>query len=148
VVEEVCSGIAPLAEKKGITVTTALSPVLRTVSLDQQKLRQILYNLLSNAVKFTNKGGRVEVAADRTPDGRLCIHLKDTGIGIKAEDFGKLFTEFQQLGSAQDRHYQGTGLGLALTRKIVEIQNGTIGVESAVGKGSTFTVVLPIAEER
>jgi PAS domain S-box-containing protein len=147
-VEEVCSGIAPLAEKKSITVTTAVSPVLRTVSLDQQKLRQILYNLLSNAVKFTNKGGRVEVAADRTPDGRLCIHVKDTGIGIKAEDFGKLFTEFQQLGSAQDRHHQGTGLGLALTRKIVEIQNGTIGVESAVGKGSTFTVVLPIAEER
>jgi signal transduction histidine kinase len=64
-------------------------------------------------------------------------------MGIKAEDFGKLFTEFQQLDSGPDRRYEGTGLGLALTRKIVELQKGTIGVESEVGKGSTFTVVLP-----
>jgi signal transduction histidine kinase len=73
----------------------------------------------------------------------LRLQVRDTGMGIKAEDFGKLFTEFQQLDSGADRRYQGTGLGLVLTRKIVELQKGTIGLESAVGKGSTFTVFLP-----
>jgi len=73
----------------------------------------------------------------------LRLRVRDTGIGIEAEDFGKLFTEFQQLDSGTDRRYEGTGLGLALTRKIVELRKGTIRLESEVGKGSTFTVVLP-----
>jgi PAS domain S-box-containing protein len=148
VVEEVRSAIAPLAAKKHITVKTTISPQFETVTLDQQKLRQILYNLLSNAVKFTNEGGMVEVIVDSTADQQLRLQVKDTGIGIDPRDFGKLFTEFQQLGSGPNRHQQGTGLGLALTRKFVELQNGMIDVESALDKGSTFTVVLPVYARR
>ena len=148
VIEEACSTIAPLALKKRIVITSNISSLLETVTLDQQKLRQILYNLLSNAVKFTADGGFIEVKVDDTPDQRLRVRVKDNGIGIKREDFGKLFTEFQQLGASQDRHHQGTVLGLALTKKIVEMQNGAIAVESVEGAGSTFTVVLPVAAIR
>jgi signal transduction histidine kinase len=103
----------------------------------------VLFNLLSNAVKFTNDGGTVNVLVALHDQTRLRLQVQDNGIGIKAEDFGRLFTEFQQLDSGTDRRYQGTGLGLALTKKIVEFQQGTISVESEVGKGSTFTVILP-----
>ena len=144
IINEVCATIGPLAHKKRISIETNLSAPGESVSLDQQKFRQILYNLLSNAVKFTNDGGHVEIAANTLDGHRLQMQVKDTGIGIKQEDFSKLFTEFQQLGSGQNRHQQGTGLGLALTKKLVELQNGTIGVESTVGSGSTFTVILPI----
>jgi len=144
IIDEVCSTIDPLARKKGISITHSISSVPESISLDQQKLRQVLYNLLSNAVKFTNDGGRVEIIVNADDGDRLQMQVKDTGIGIKPEDFNKLFIEFQQLGSAPERHHQGTGLGLALTKKIVELQNGSIGVESTVGEGSVFTVVLPI----
>jgi len=143
VIHEACSTIAPLADKKGIAVTAKLSSAIETMELDQQKFRQVLYNLLSNAVKFTNDGGRVEIVADAIPNVQLRVQVKDTGIGINREDLGKLFTEFQQLGSTETRH-EGTGLGLALTKKLVEMQNGTIGVESTAGKGSVFTVTLPL----
>jgi len=144
IIDEVCSTIDPLARKKEISITHSISSVPESISLDQQKLRQVLYNLLSNAVKFTNDGGRVEIIVNADDGHRLQLQVKDTGIGIKPEDFNKLFIEFQQLGSGPERHHQGTGLGLALTKKIVELQNGSIGVESTVGEGSVFTVVLPI----
>ena len=77
-------------------------------------------------------------------DGKVEIHVKDNGIGIKKEDFSQLFVEFQQLAAGTERRHQGTGLGLALTKKIVELQQGTINIESEYGKGSTFIVTLPI----
>jgi signal transduction histidine kinase len=143
VIDEACSTIAPLANKKGIAVAAKLSPTMEIVDLDQQKLRQVLYNLLSNAVKFTKEGGRVEILADAIPDVQLRVQVRDTGVGIGQEDMSRLFTEFAQLGSMEKRH-EGTGLGLALTKKLVEMQHGTIAVESAVGKGSVFTVTLPL----
>jgi len=147
-VDEVCSVISPLAKKKNIAIHQEISPAVGSVTLDQQKFKQVLYNLLSNAVKFTDDGGRVEIVAGPHESNRLRLRVRDTGIGIIPEDLGKLFVEFQQLDSGSARRYEGTGLGLALTKKIVEFQHGTIAVESAPGKGSTFTVILPLAVQR
>jgi signal transduction histidine kinase len=104
----------------------------------------VLYNLLSNAVKFSDEGGQVDIHVRRLDPYRLEVQVRDTGIGIKAEDINRLFAEFEQLDSGIARRFEGTGLGLALTKKIVEFQGGHIGVESEQGKGSVFTVVLPV----
>ena len=143
-IEEVCAVARPIAQKKSIRVSVDVAPQLGDVTLDQQKFKQVLYNLLSNAVKFTDDGGRVDIIARPHEEDSFKLAVADTGIGIKAEDLGRLFTEFEQLESGASRRYEGTGLGLALTRRIVELQGGTIGVESELGKGSTFTVVLPV----
>jgi protein-histidine pros-kinase len=142
-VEEVCSGISPIARQKHIAVHQEIAVRLGNVVLDRHKFVQVLYNLVSNAVKFTDEGGQVRIVADTDGPASLRLQVRDTGIGIHPEDFGKLFIEFQQLDSSATRRFGGTGLGLALTRKIVEFQGGTISVESHLGKGSTFTVVLP-----
>ena len=142
-VEDSLTVIHSLARQKRIHVSSTVAPEIGEVLLDRAKLRQVLYNLLSNAVKFTDEGGAVSIAAAPLDGDRFRLRVTDTGIGIRQEDFRRLFVEFQQLDSGSSRRFQGTGLGLALTRKILEIQGGTIEVESEVGKGSTFTVVLP-----
>jgi PAS domain S-box-containing protein len=144
---EALAVIDPMAQQKKIDIRTAIAPELATVTLDRAKFKQVLYNLLSNAVKFTDDGGEVRIRA--TPHGadRFQVEVADSGIGIKREDFGRLFMAFEQLDSGSARRFQGTGLGLALTKKIVELQNGTIDIASEVGAGSTFTVVLPLAVE-
>jgi PAS domain S-box-containing protein len=107
------------------------------------KLKQALYNYLSNALKFTPEGGRVSVRVG--PDGpdRFLIEVQDSGIGIKHEDQRRLFVEFQQLDAGTAKKYPGTGLGLALTKRIVEAQGGKVGVRSVPGQASTFFAVLP-----
>jgi PAS domain S-box-containing protein len=147
-VDEVCSVIAPTASKNQITVNLSIQTDVNAVMLDQAKFKQILYNLLSNAIKFTNPPGKVDIHISIENSSRLKIEIKDTGIGIKKEDFDRLFKEFEQLDSSIARLYEGTGLGLALTKKIVDLQNGTISVESESGKGSTFTVRLPLINNR
>jgi PAS domain S-box-containing protein len=143
--EEVCSIIGPMAKKKSIALLTDLSPDADDVTLDQQKFKQVLYNLLSNAVKFTDQDGEVRIVTESYDNReKLRVQVKDTGIGIRQEDFSRLFTEFHQLDSSLARRYEGTGLGLALTKKIIEYQQGSIGVESELGRGSTFTVLLPM----
>jgi signal transduction histidine kinase len=109
---------------------------------DERKLKQILVNLLSNAVKFTPEGGRVEVRA-APANGGVEIAVTDTGIGIAAEDQELIFEEFRQVGSDYLKKREGTGLGLALTRRFVELHGGRIWVKSEVGRGSTFTFSLP-----
>jgi protein-histidine pros-kinase len=104
----------------------------------------VLHNLLSNAVKFTDEDGEVRIIVELSAARMLSVRVEDTGIGIKKSDFDKLFVEFQQLDTGAGRRFGGTGLGLALTRKIVEYQRGTISVASEPGKGSTFTVSLPL----
>ena len=112
---------------------------------DKIRLRQILLNLLSNAIKFTNEGGRITVTARLDDGGRLArIAVTDTGIGISPEDQKKLFQEFVQLDATASRRYEGTGLGLALSRRLVEQHRGAMGVESAAGRGSTFWFTLPV----
>jgi len=143
-IDEVQSVIFPLARKKRIAIRNDVSRNLGSVMLDQQKFKQVLYNLLSNAVKFTDDDGLVEISAGLDGAGRLRLQVRDTGIGIRQEDLDKLFIEFQQLDSGSARRYEGTGLGLALTKKIVELQRGSITATSDPGKGSTFTVLLPL----
>jgi signal transduction histidine kinase len=142
-IDEVCAVIAPVATRQNVQLRTKFSPHVSGVHLDQQKFKQVLYNLVSNAVKFTSAGGSVTVATAPHGEDGFKIRVTDTGIGIKTEDFDRLFVEFQQLDSTTSRQYGGTGLGLALTKKIVELKGGTIDVQSQIGKGSTFTVTLP-----
>jgi PAS domain S-box-containing protein len=143
-IEEVSAVAQGSAHKKRIQIEVNIAPEIGEVTLDQQKAKQILYNLLSNAIKFNHDGGRVEIRAEPHDGQGVKLAVSDTGIGIKAKDIGRLFKEFEQLDSGASRRHQGTGLGLALTRKMVELQGGTIGVESEAGQGSCFTVILPV----
>jgi signal transduction histidine kinase len=146
-IEEVCTGTASMAAAKGITVRREMIDTIDQVDLDRQKFIQVLYNLLSNAVKFSNEGSEVSISATRN-DGALEVSVRDWGIGILREDLEKLFVEFQQLDSGSARRFEGTGLGLALTKKLVEVQGGSIAVESERGRGSKFTIRLPLAAEK
>jgi len=129
------------AGRRGITVTRAVDERLGSVHADERKVKQVLLNLLSNALKFTPEGGRIEVRAGLR-DGMVEIAVTDTGIGIAPEDHEAVFEEFRQVGTAS-RSVEGTGLGLALSRKFVELHGGRIWVESAIGSGATFTFTLP-----
>jgi signal transduction histidine kinase len=112
------------------------------VRADERKVRQVVLNLLSNAIKFTPEGGRIEVRA-KPVDGSVEVSVTDTGVGIAPEDQEAIFEEFRQVGTA-DKKVEGTGLGLALSRKFIELHGGRIWVESQVGAGSTFTFALPV----
>ena len=115
---------------------------LGDIVADERKIKQILLNLLSNAVKFTPEGGRVHVAATIV-DGAITIAVTDTGIGIAPEDQAAIFEEFRQVGRDDPRKQEGTGLGLTLAKKFVELHGGQIRVRSQLGHGSTFTLTLP-----
>jgi len=143
-VEEVTAVINGIAHKKHIVVGIEVNDGLDVVTLDQHKFKQVLYNLLSNAVKFSDEGGKVEIHMRRLDPHWLEMQVSDSGIGIKAGDIKRLFTEFEQLDSGTARRFEGTGLGLALTKKIVEFQGGRIDVQSEPGAGSVFTVILPV----
>jgi len=136
--------IKQAAQKKRIAVETAIDPTIGHVNVDARRLKQILLNLLSNAVKFTLEGGAIglEVTCDR---GRQLVQLSvwDTGIGIAEDQLPSLFQPFVQLDSRLARHYEGTGLGLALVYRMVQMHGGSIAVTSEVGVGSRFTVALP-----
>jgi protein-histidine pros-kinase len=144
VTREVRDILRGLAAERRIQLSVALSPELQTVVVDPRMFKQVLYNYLSNAIKFTSEGGRVAMRIGPHDEGSFRVDVEDTGIGIKKEDIHRLFVEFQQLDLSASKRYPGTGLGLALTKRIVEIQGGTVGVTSTVGKGSTFTAVLPL----
>jgi signal transduction histidine kinase len=131
------------ATRHGITLTQAVAEEVGDVVADERKVKQILLNLLSNAVKFTPDGGRVGVTATGA-DGVVTIAVTDTGIGIAPEDQAAIFEEFRQVGTDGARKHEGTGLGLTLAKKLVELHGGQIGVQSRVGKGSTLTFTLPV----
>jgi signal transduction histidine kinase len=131
------------ATKHGISLDVSVDERLGDFVGDERKIKQILLNLLSNAVKFTPEGGRIRINARRT-DGSVEISVSDTGIGIAAEDQPKIFEEFRQVGADYAHKSEGTGLGLTLAKKFVELHGGRICVESEAGKGSTFIFTLPI----
>jgi len=136
---------AQVQKHRHALVVTPTAENLR-VQADRGRVRQVLLNLLSNAIKFTPDGGRITVAAGPVNGGsEVRVAVSDTGIGIAAEDQPKLFQEFSQLDASASRKYEGTGLGLALSRRLIELHGGAIGVESEVGKGSTFWFTLPQA---
>jgi signal transduction histidine kinase len=130
------------AGRHGIALGLEIDPDLDLIEADERKVKQVVFNLLSNAVKFTPDGGRVEVAA-RQVDGEVQIAVSDTGVGITPEDQAHIFEEFRQVGQGTAKA-EGTGLGLALTKKFIEFHGGRIWVESRVGVGSTFTFALPL----
>jgi GAF domain-containing protein len=130
------------ATRRRITLGGTIDEHLGMVRGDERKVKQVLLNLLSNALKFTPEGGRIDVSA-RLQDGAAEIAVTDTGVGIAPEDQEAVFEEFRQVGTA-DKKVEGTGLGLALSRKFIELHGGRIWVESEVGKGSTFRFTLPV----
>ncbi|MFC4998762.1 response regulator [Dactylosporangium cerinum] len=140
-VNEVITGLRPLTDRKGLEVVIDVPQV--AVRADPLRFRQILDNLLSNAIKFTPEGGRIALSAAQEI-GEVALCVADSGVGIAAEDHARVFEEFQQVGSAAQRQ-AGTGLGLALTRRLVEAHGGSIALQSSLGEGSRFTVRLPDA---
>ena len=127
---------------KNIVLVTEIDPAVTGLRLDPSRLKQVLYNYLSNAIKFTAEHGRVTVRAFAQGPDHLCLEVEDTGIGIAPADLPRLFTEFQQLDAGYSKQHQGTGLGLALTRRLVQAQGGSVGVRSTLGVGSVFYFVL------
>jgi PAS domain S-box-containing protein len=140
---EVLSTIRPLAMTKNITLNESLKTDI-PIRADRVRFKQILYNLLSNAVKFTPKGGRVDIEV-YSEESLIYVSVADNGIGIRPEDHALVFEEFRQI-EGSTRAHEGTGLGLAITKRLVEEQGGMISLESEVGKGSKFTVRLPVGE--
>ena len=145
-------GLEPLAVAKRQTFTLEIPEELLTLIADRSKVKQILYNLLSNAIKFTREGGQLGVRASPVPaddhgQPQIQIAVWDSGIGIAPEDLPRIFLEFEQLDSSYVRQQEGTGLGLALSQRLVEAHGGRIWVESTVGKGSTFTLRLPASRQ-
>jgi signal transduction histidine kinase len=134
--------VALRARSGGLEIAAAIEPGLPYLRGDSRLLRQILLNLLSNSIKFTPSGGRVEVAAGAEDSG-LAIRVRDTGIGMRAEDIPKAFEPFRQIDNRFIRKYQGTGLGLSLVKAMIEAHAGTIAVESAPGAGTTVTIRFP-----
>jgi signal transduction histidine kinase len=130
------------ATRRGIALQKTLDERVGPVQADERKVRQVVLNLLSNAIKFTPEGGRIEIHAVPV-DGSVEVSVRDTGVGIAPEDQEAVFEEFRQVGTSAAKQ-EGTGLGLALCRKFVELHGGTIRVTSAVGAGSTFTFRLPV----
>ncbi len=143
VVEAALTTLGPLIGQKHLDVSTTLDPSLTVIRADKIRLKQILYNLLSNAAKFTPEGGQIRVEVHQV-SGDVELAVVDTGPGIAAEDQAKLFQEFSQVQVRQVAQ-EGTGLGLSLVRRLVDLHGGRVWVESEVGKGSRFIVRLPLA---
>ena len=143
VLQAVGEMVAPLAARAGVALETSVPDLLPALYVDPMRLKQILFNLLSNGIKFTKPGGKVRVVGELRGKG-LAIHVEDTGIGISNQDLSRLFREFERIDSQPETsQVEGTGLGLALTKRLVELHGGTITVVSELGRGSTFSIVLP-----
>lgn len=141
--------VRPLAEKKGLALQVKLAPEISSLLSDARRIEQVLLNLLNNAIKFTEQGtvtltAEIRNKAYRSAPFSILISVADTGIGIRLKDFGKLFQPFRQIDSGLSRQHDGTGLGLAICRRLAELLDGDIRVESDWGKGSTFTLILPM----
>jgi signal transduction histidine kinase len=141
--DEVLSNIRSLAEKKQIQLTREIAPELSMINVDHNRFKQIMINLLSNALKFTPVNGQVTITAKPEKE-YILISVADTGIGISQDNIDRIFNEFEQVDGSRTRKFEGTGLGLALTRRLVELHGGEIWVESELEKGTKFTFSIPI----
>jgi PAS domain S-box-containing protein len=147
-IQEVLDLTAPLAANRNILIQTSLEVEGNPfVMADRQRLKQVLLNLLSNAVKYNYDGGYIMVSCEQTPMDNWRISVTDTGSGISSENLGRLFKPFERLVT-DESSVEGTGLGLALAKRLIELMQGRIGVESMVGRGSTFWIELPSAESQ
>jgi protein-histidine pros-kinase len=145
-IEEVIKILKPIADKKELVISLLLSDEIKLIEADKSKFRQILYNLLSNAIKFNKQGGKVIIITEPLGSGYFVLKITDTGIGIAKENLDKLFIPFVQLDSGTARLHEGTGLGLALTKSIIELHKGIISMESTEGEGSTFKLMMPLQQ--
>jgi signal transduction histidine kinase len=143
-IERAVSLVKERAARCGVQLHADIAPGM-DIRADERKVKQIMLNLLSNAVKFTPEGGAVTISAQLN-GATAEIKVRDSGVGISAEDQQALFQEFRQVGRDAGRKAEGTGLGLALTKRFVELHDGAIHLESAPGKGSTFTITLPVRQ--
>jgi CheY-like chemotaxis protein len=142
-IEDALETVRPAAELKGVQLETRLSSKAQMVRIDPDRVRQVVWNLVNNAVKFTPSGGQVTISTHRGPE-TVVIEVKDTGQGIAGDFLPHIFEQFRQADAGATRAHGGLGLGLAISRQLVELHGGTIGVESAgEGEGSIFTVRLP-----
>ncbi len=135
--------IADQSQKNGVQLERTGQDSLLGLRGDEKKFKQIVINLLSNAIKFTPEGGKVTLSAEVEDDGSLKLVVSDTGIGIAAEDLDKVMVPFAQADSAHSRKFQGTGLGLPISRAFVELHGGSLTMESEEGVGTTVTVRFP-----
>jgi len=142
-VNEIQATLHALAAKKNLQVTIEIDAAIQTVFVDRSKLKQVLFDYLSTAIKFTGDGGAIALRARPEGVDEFRVEVSESAIGIRADDLRHLFAGLQELDSTVSKRYPGTGLGLALTQRILEAQGGRYGVESAPGKGSTFFAVLP-----
>ncbi|MCP4682275.1 MAG: response regulator, partial [Desulfobacterales bacterium] len=141
-IETIMESLEPLAEDKGIEIIQKVPADLPDIESDESRVHQIFQNLIGNAIKFTEKGS---VTVSASSDGqKVYIKVQDTGIGISERDQSDIFEEFRQVDGSSSRPFEGTGLGLTISHKAVKMLGGDISVESALGKGTTFTVSLPI----
>jgi signal transduction histidine kinase len=142
VVKDIVDLIRPLAAERQLTIQVLAPPDPDlTVQADRQRLKQVLLNLASNAVKYNRHAGTIRVACQATPDGRVVVAVQDTGPGLSADKMARLFNPFDRLG-AEETQVQGTGMGLALSKGLMEAMGGDLTAESVEGKGTTFTVAL------
>jgi signal transduction histidine kinase len=139
--------VSNAAREKNVRLNLQVQPDIGVIEVDPSRLKQIFLNLLSNAIKFNCQDGEVNVHLYKTPDQQwLVCDIQDTGIGIPEDKKAGLFSEFYQVDNSFSRQHEGTGLGLALTKRLVELQGGEISVQSEVGVGSTFSFRLPVAK--
>jgi signal transduction histidine kinase len=131
------------ASQKGIRLAITTDASLGSIDADERKIKQVLFNLLTNAIKFTPSGGTVTIAAERT-SADVTVSVTDTGVGIAPEDQDRIFEDFRQTAGSAGRSEEGTGLGLSLAKRFIELHGGTLGVVSALGSGSKFVFVLPL----
>ncbi|MEO5733560.1 MAG: ATP-binding protein [Rubrivivax sp.] len=141
--QEVVDMLRPTANRKSASITVDIAADIGELFVDRLRLKQVLSNLVSNAIKFSRAGGEVALRARRQGDASFIVEVEDHGIGIAPEDQSRLFVEFQQLDSPQSSRQEGTGIGLALTRLLVEGQGGSVGLRSILDQGSTFFFTLP-----
>jgi signal transduction histidine kinase len=143
-VKEVMAELEPLTfSRPSLKVTSAVAQRLPQLYSDRAKVKQIVLNLLSNALKFTSKGSVIVKATHHKASDRISVAVRDTGIGIPEKDRAAVFEDFRQVDNSPTREYGGTGLGLSICRRLAKMLGGEIALESAVGKGSTFALVLP-----
>jgi len=137
--------VRPRAEETGVTVVSNVDPAVTTVLADRRLLLQTLLNLASNAVKFTERGGRVDVIGQPGRDGGVDVVVRDTGIGMSADDIARVGEPFLQVDGRLSRKFEGTGLGLVIAKRLIEMHGGTLTIESVLGAGTTMTISLPAA---
>jgi two-component system cell cycle sensor histidine kinase PleC len=145
IIEDCVTVLSVTAEQHDVELTSTVHGFL-SVKADDSAIRRILLNLLSNAVKFTPAGGRVSLSAEAAPDDMIAVAVSDTGIGIAAADLDRIFEPFRRADAVISRAHEGTGLGLPITKRLVELSGGKLALESRVGLGTTVTVWLPASQ--